>query len=221
MFVTGAGTDVGKTYIVTALLRALTARGLAAGALKPIISGFDESDVETSDTAELLAARGLAITPETIAAISPWRFIAPLSPDMAAAREARSIDLDALVTFCRNALDGPEDALLIEGVGGVMAPLDDRHTVLDWIARLRLPTLLVVGSYLGSLSHSLTAAAALNGRGVEIAAVVISESISSPVPLNETADTLARFLPGLDVFSAPRDDTAAVADLADLIFQPA
>ncbi len=139
---------------------------------------------------------------------------------MAAAREDRIIDLDAVLEFCGSALDGPEDALLIEGVGGVMVPLDDRHTVLDWIARLRLPTLLVVGSYLGSLSHSLTAVQALTTRGVEIEAVVVSESIASPVPLDETADTIARFLPGLEVFCAPRDDSQAIAGLADFIFPP-
>ena len=65
---------------------------------------------------------------------------------------------------------------LIEGIGGVMAPLDARHTVLDWIAALGAPALLVVGSYLGTLSHSLTAAAALRQRGVALLGVVVSES---------------------------------------------
>jgi len=196
------------------------ARGLAVGALKPIISGFDETDIAATDTGILIAARGLAMTPQNIAEISPWRFIEPLSPDIAATREGRTIDLDEVLNFCRNALTGPEDVFLIEGIGGVMVPLDDRHTVLDWIVQLRLPTLLVVGSYLGSLSHSLTAVQALTGRGIDIKAVVVSESVSSPVPLIETADTLTRFLPGLDVLCAPRNNTEAIITLADTIFPP-
>jgi dethiobiotin synthetase len=85
--------------------------------------------------------------------------------------------------------------LLIEGVGGVMVPLDDRHTVLDWIAALEAPALLVVGSYLGAISHALTAEGAIRGRGLAVAGVVIDESADSPVPLDDTAQTMKRFLP--------------------------
>ena len=79
--------------------------------------------------------------------MSPWRFAAPLSPDMAASRERRSIPFDALVAHCRAASER-RGVTLIEGIGGVMTPLDAEHTVLDWIAALGAPALLVVGSYL-------------------------------------------------------------------------
>ena len=96
------------------------------------------------------------------------------------------------------------DVTLIEGIGGVMAPLDAEHTVLDWIVALEAPTLLVVGSYLGTLSHSLTAAATLRARGVTIAGVVVSESAEQPVPAAETAATLARFTAPVPVRVLPR-----------------
>ncbi|MGH6662285.1 MAG: ATP-dependent dethiobiotin synthetase BioD, partial [Rhodospirillales bacterium] len=99
------------------------------------------------------------------------------------------------VAFCRDAQKSDRDLLLIEGVGGVMAPLDDRHTVLDWIDELGAPALLVCGSYLGAISHALTAAAALAARGITIAGVVVDESEASTVPLADTVATLKRFLP--------------------------
>ena len=89
--------------------------------------------------------------------MSPWRFAAPLAPDMAAAREGRALDFDRPDRVCRHAIDARTDVLLIEGIGGIMVPLDERHTVLDWMVALRLPVLLVAGSYLGTISHTLTA----------------------------------------------------------------
>ena len=84
------------------------------------------------------------------------------------------------------------DPLLIEGIGGAMVPLNERHTVLDWIAELGAPALVVTGSYLGTISHTLTTLAAIRGRGVPIAGLVISESAESPVALTETAETISR-----------------------------
>ena len=99
------------------------------------------------------------MTEEAVAEITPWRFAAPLSPDMAAAREGRRLDLGDIVAYCRAAHGDP---LLIEGIGGAMVPLNDEHTVLDWIADLGAPALVVTGSYLGTISHTLTTLAAIS-----------------------------------------------------------
>jgi dethiobiotin synthetase len=122
---------------------------------------------------------------------------------MAAAREQRSLPFDALVAWCRSAASRSE-ITLIEGIGGVMVPLDERHTVLDWIAALGAPTLLVVGSYLGALSHTLTAVAALRQRAVALAGIVVSESEQQPVATQETAATLARFVGSVPICVLPR-----------------
>jgi dethiobiotin synthetase len=203
-FVTAAGTDVGKTFVTCGLIRALQARGRKVAALKPIASGFAPASAELSDSGLLLSALVRPVTAETIAEVSPWRFAAPLSPDMAAAREGRVIDFAAVVGFCRDAIAARDGALLIEGVGGVMSPLDTRHTVLDWMAALDIPLVLVAGSYLGTISHSLTALDVLRRRGLAVACLVISESAISTVPLDETRDAVARFAPGLDVVALPR-----------------
>ena len=192
LFVTASGTDVGKTFVTLRLIDELTAAGYRVRALKPVASGFDSTNLGVSDTGAFLHAQGLEATAANLDAVSPWRFAAPLSPDMAAAREQRAVPFAALVDFCRAPRD--TDVTLIEGIGGVMVPLDDTHTVLDWVVALDAPALLVVGSYLGTLSHSLTAAAALRTGGARVAGVIVSESAEQPVPAAETATILARFL---------------------------
>jgi dethiobiotin synthetase len=88
-FVTATGTDIGKTYITAGILRAARAAGRPVSAIKPVLSGYSPEFAAGSDPAVLLAAMGKRVTQHNIAAISPWRFTAPLSPDMAAARENR------------------------------------------------------------------------------------------------------------------------------------
>ena len=206
-FVTATGTDVGKTYVGAALIRYWCAKGIAARALKPLVSGFPGDDVSASDPGVLLRAMGEAVTEENLAALSPWRFAEPLSPDMAAAREDRSIPYDELIAFCTKAIAQAKGPLLVEGVGGVMVPLDARHTVLDWMADLELPLLLVAGSYLGSISHTLTALAALDARGLKPRALVLNDTGNAPVPLEETAAAIARFAPGIAIVTIPRNAT--------------
>src|SRR5882757_3033039 len=103
-FVTSTGTDIGKTFVTAGLIRYLREAGQAVQALKPVVSGYDSSVVETSDPAVLLRALGRQVSADEIASVAPWRFRAPLSPDIAAARESRSIDFEALVSFSRNAI---------------------------------------------------------------------------------------------------------------------
>jgi dethiobiotin synthetase len=222
-FVTATGTDVGKTFIACALALELLARGLNLRVLKPVATGFDARSVENSDPGRLLLAQGLPPTAGNLDATTPWRFGAPLSPDMAARRENRSLPFAKLVKFCKQRRD--VDLTLIEGIGGVMVPLDAKHTVLDWIERLRPKVVLVAGSYLGTLSHTLTALACLEARGLEPAAVVISESREQPVSLEETAEAVRQRLRGLTVIALPRVGTgapspagaAAIAGLADVL----
>jgi dethiobiotin synthetase len=158
------------------------------------MSGFDMATAAVSDAGVLLDALGELVTSEAIDRISPWRFAAPLSPDMAAAREGRSIDFDALVEHCRREIAATRGTLLIEGVGGVMVPLDERHTVLDWMEVLGLPLILVTGNYLGAISHTLTAIDACKRRALDLAALVVNASECSPVSMEETVATLWKIL---------------------------
>lgn len=205
-FVTSSGTGIGKTLVTAALAVQLRAAGRGVRALKPVLSGYDDGGAAASDSGIILSALGKQPTPEAVARITPWRFAAPLSPDMAAAREGRTIDFAALCDFCRDqagAAAAENQTILIEGVGGVLVPLTDGETVADWIAALDIKPILVIGDYLGALSHGLTAWEAMNARGIPPVSVVISHSPDAPVPLDETMTTLARFLPPLALVPLP------------------
>ena len=191
-FITATGTGIGKTFVTTGLIRHLRNAGKDVRALKPIVSGFDVATSALSDPGLLLEALGEPVTPEALLRISPWQFAAPLSPDMAAAREGRCIEFDAVVKLCRDSATG--DMMLIEAVGGVMVPLDGRHTVLDWMVALGLPLIVVTGSYLGTISHTLTALEVIARARLTVAALVVNDSGDDAVPLDETAATLRRFV---------------------------
>lgn len=192
-FITGTGTGVGKTFVTAKLCREMRESGKKVRAIKPIISGYKEGDTE-SDTAKILNSLGLPITQENIDIVSPWRFAAPLSPDMAAAREGRETHLKEVVDFCKESAKYA-DILLIEGVGGVMVPLNNKNTICDLMAELGAPVILVAGSYLGTISHTLSAVETLKARGLKLHQIIISESEESLVPLEETRDAIAHFLP--------------------------
>ena len=203
-FVTSTGTDIGKTFVTAGLIRYLKQAGQPVAALKPLVSGYDSSVVETSDPAVLLRALNQPVSADAIAAIAPFRFRAPLSPDIAAAREGRAIDFDALVAFSRNAVAAETGILFIEGVGGIMVPIDAQRTVVDWMAALKLPVILVVGGYLGTISHTLTALDVLTKRDLRIASIVVSEKDNDTVPLEDTVASIARFAAGTEVVGLPR-----------------
>ncbi|WP_232630269.1 dethiobiotin synthase [Methylobacterium sp. Leaf118] len=197
LFIAGAGTELGKTYVTAALVRRLRAEGRPVRALKPLASGVppvDDPAFAESDTGRLLAAQGLALTPAAVAACSPWRFAAPLAPDLAAAREGRHLALADLVGWCRARLAeaAAGETVVIEGVGGLMSPVTEAATGLDWLKALELPALLVSGSYLGAISHALTALETLRAHAVPLAGLVVSASEGAPTPPETVAAAIAR-----------------------------
>jgi dethiobiotin synthetase len=204
IFITATGTDIGKTFVAAGLIRHLRAAGRSVDALKPVATGFDPENADASDPGVLLAAMSRPVAPAEIARIAPWRFTAPLSPDMAARREDRTLDYNALLDFSRRSIAAHSGTLLIEGIGGIMVPLDDTHTVLDWMTALNIPLVLVTGSYLGSLSHTLTALDALKRRDLAIKTIVVNESPGSTVPLADTVQTLTRFAAPIPIVAMPR-----------------
>lgn len=215
LFVTGAHTDVGKTYVACAMLRAARARGLSVAALKPAVSGIDEADWAQSDPGRLLAAMGRPLTLAELDAIAPLRFTAPLSPPMAARLEEVDLRISTLTDFCRAGLAASAaDLMLVEGAGGVMSPMAEDGTGLDLMVSLGLPSVVVGGSYLGAISHTLTAIETLRARGMPIAAVVISQSGEPDAPdFAQTVDSVAAFAGEVKIIAAARDDEAWASEL--------
>lgn len=207
IFVTATGTEIGKTYVSCGLIRHLRARGHRADARKLVVTGFDPARADESDSGYLLAALGLPITPDEIARISPWRFAAPLSPDLAARREGRTLDFDALMKCSHDAVRAHAGTLVFEGIGGIMVPLDGSHTVLDWMTELNAPALVVAGSYLGSISHTLTCLDVLRRRALSIRAVIVNETPGSTVSVAETIQSVSQFAQEVPVLGLGRQPT--------------
>lgn len=189
-FITATGTNIGKTFVTCALTHQLLALGKTVCALKPVISGYDIADANT-DTALLLAAQNLPATQANIDAISPWRFAAPLAPNVAARLEGKTIDFEAVLEFCKR--PRAADLTLVEGAGGVMSPLTDHHTMLGLASALGAPAILVVGDYLGTISHTLSAVEVLRARGIALQAIVVSQQAGN----NNIVEELRRFLPDI------------------------
>jgi dethiobiotin synthetase len=217
LFVTATGTEIGKTFVTSLLTRQLRTAGRDPLALKPVISDFTDARAAQSDTGHLLQAMGRPVTPDAVAQISPWRFEAALSPDMAASREGRALDYSEILGWCRAEIDRHKGPTLVEGVGGAMVPLGPDKLVTDWIQDLGCPVLLVAGAYLGTISHTLTTLSALRTRGIPVRGLVLSEKEPGPVPLAETAGAIGRFAQGLPIALVQQGADAATApDLAAL-----
>lgn len=208
-FITATGTDLGKTWLTAGVAAALRACGEPVRALKPVMSGYDPARHEDSDLAKVGAGR------------TAWTYAAPLSPDLAAAREGKTIDFAALVDWCRGEIAAHEGTLLIEGIGGAMVPLTAQHTVRNWIAALNIPTLLVCGTYLGSLSHTLSALAALREVGVVPAIIIVNESAESAVSMEDTLASLQPHVGGIPLVRTRRDQSGDLSRLAEILLRPA
>lgn len=220
IFIAGAGTDVGKTWITAALARALLAGGATVALFKPVASGYDPARPEESDAGRLLAALGRAPTPDAIAQICPLRLAAALSPPAAARREGVTLTLEGMVDSCRARIAAAgTDVLLIEGVGGLMSPLTETATGLDLMAALNVPAILVGGTYLGAISHLLTAAEVIKARRLPLLAAVASESLPPAPDFAETVADMRRALGQVPLFAAARDNEAEAGRLSEAILQ--
>ncbi len=166
-FVTGTDTGVGKTEVSCALLSALVAGGERPFAYKPCESGGVE------DTERLWDAAGRWQPKETICL---YRFEAPLAPAIAARRERRSVDWKRLLAGFRALGRGPG---VVEGAGGLFVPLTDGFDVIDLVAALKLPVVLVARAGLGTINHTTLSLLELQRRRLPVAAVVLSQATPS------------------------------------------
>lgn len=165
VFVIGTDTGVGKTFVAAALLRGLCDCGLRAVGMKPVAAGIEPGSAVNADVA-VLAEAGNVDAP--LADRNPYAFAAAIAPHLAAASEGRVIDIGE-ISLAYGRLAAVSDAVVVEGAGGALVPLDERCDMLDIAAALRLPVLLVVGMRLGCLNHALLSALAIRARGLTLA----------------------------------------------------
>jgi dethiobiotin synthetase len=188
LFITGTDTGVGKTHVAVALLRAHVAAGRRAVGMKPVAAGIAAGEGQNADVAALAAAGNVDAPAEDR---NPYAFVPAIAPHLAAALAGVAIDLGAIERAYRR-LEARADAVVVEGAGGPLVPLDARHDMLDIAQRLRLHVLLVVGIRLGCLSHALMAEQAIRARGLALAGWV-ANVVDPGMPMqDENIDALAR-----------------------------
>jgi len=178
LFVTGTGTDVGKTTVACAILTAWRERDRRArvGVCKPFSSGCgrDRDGLVSEDAQSLARAAGCA-APRSV--ISPVRYAPPVAPAVAAEAEDRGPDWPA-VSAALAALDAEHDAVLVEGVGGVRVPLDPaypRFMVAELARALAYPVLVVADAGLGTLNHTLLTIEALTAQECRVVGLVLND----------------------------------------------
>jgi dethiobiotin synthetase len=193
VFVTGTDTGVGKSVLASAICAGLVERGERVAAFKPAVTGLDEDPGEWGHDHELLAsAANAGQSPEDVA---PYRFGPAVSPHLAAEQAGAEIDPAALLDSARRAASGA-DALVVEGVGGLLVPLAPSYLVRDFVADLALPVVIAARPGLGTINHTLLTVDAARDAGLRVAGIVMTPWPAQPGRLErsniETVSSLAR-----------------------------
>ena len=172
LFVTGTDTGVGKTVVAGAIADWFRRQGRRVAVLKPVATGcVRRREGLVSEDAEFLAVCADARHPLDL--ICPQRYVEPLAPAVAAERAKQPLDWEA-VQRSINLMSRGSDVMIVEGVGGLMVPLDAKHTVRDVARWLKLPAVVVARPGLGTINHTILTVEALRAAGVTVAGVVMS-----------------------------------------------
>lgn len=212
-FVTGTGTEVGKTVVAAVLARSLRRRGATVAVFKPVVTGLDEP----GETDHALLRRAAEST-QSDEEIAPYRYGPPASPHLAAAQAGEEIDPERLRLTARNAAASAE-RLVCEGVGGLLVPLAWRvgpgmrnklarpYLVRDLAGDLELPLVIAAPPGLGTINHTLLTIEAARGAGLTIAAVALTPWPAQPSAIEtsnletieELGEVQVKTLPHLDL----------------------
>ncbi len=165
-FVTGTDTDAGKTFTTVALIHALRARAVRAVGMKPLASGC-ELTVDGLRNADALALQRASEPGFAYELINPIALADATAPEIAAANDGVEVTL-APIQRAYAALRANAECVVVEGVGGWMAPLSASLMQADLVRALQLPVVLVVGLRLGCINHSLLSLRALQADGARV-----------------------------------------------------
>ncbi|HSS33225.1 MAG TPA: dethiobiotin synthase [Solirubrobacterales bacterium] len=204
VFVTGTGTEVGKTVVAAAIAHTLAAEGKRVAVFKPCVTGLDEGD--ESDHQLLRRASGSSQGDEEIA---PYRYGPPASPHLAAALAGEEIDPQRLREAAATAA-ASADAIVCEGVGGLLVPLAPGYSVRDLAVDLGYPLVVAASPGLGTINHTLLTIESARAAGLEVAAVVLTPWPEQPGEIESSnRETIAQ-LSGVEVKTLPPIDLAAL-----------
>jgi dethiobiotin synthetase len=202
VFVTGTGTEVGKTVVAAAIARTLATEGKRVAVFKAAVTGLDEGG--EADHALLRRASGSSQSDEEIA---PYRYGPPASPHLAAALAGEEIDPERLRQTAAAAAEGA-DAIVCEGVGGLLVPLSPTYLVRDLAADLGYPLVVVGGPGLGTINHTLLTLESARAAGLEVAAIVLTPWLEDPSEIETSNRETIATLGAASVLTLPQLDLA-------------
>ena len=214
-FITGTDTEIGKTQVTCVLLAQAALHGLRAAALKPVAAGVDEAG-QNDDVQRLMASANVKLPEQTV---NPWLLKEPLSPHIAA-RYAGVEITTAPIIECFHAACEQTDLLLVEGVGGLYAPLSDSLSQPDLIRELDIPVILVVGLRLGCLNHALLTSVALQQEGCRVAGWVGNHIDPDFQAVADNIDTLRQRISAPCLGILPFNPSATPSELASALTLP-
>jgi dethiobiotin synthetase len=178
LFVTATDTEVGKTAVAAGLAALLKESGRDVGVIKPVASGCDETEAGLVSADGVCLARAAGVD-DAHERVCPVRLRHPLAPTVAAELEGRELDLSAVWEAVR-VLSERHDALIVEGIGGIMVPVAPGVLVADVAAELGAPLLVVARPSLGTINHTLLTVAYARSRGLSVAAVLLNAARPGP-----------------------------------------
>lgn len=176
VFITGTGTDVGKTVVTAAVMRGARTAGIDAVPFKPVQTGAVEAPdgLVAPDVAFVLAAGGWTPPRDEVAALSSFLYKPACSPHLAGRLAGRPVQVEAVLARAAELLSR-HDSLIVEGAGGVMVPLNESQTMLDLMVALAMPVLVVALDGLGTINHTLLTLAVLRQAGLDVLGVVFNQ----------------------------------------------
>lgn len=172
-FITATDTGAGKTFVTAGIAEALRKNGINVGVMKPVESGctFKEGRLIPEDALKLKDASG---TDDALDIINPYRFREPVAPNIAARLEGVEIDFEKIKN-CFETLRAAHDIMLVEGAGGILAPVTDKKTIADLIAYLDIPLIIVASSKLGVINHTLLTFRHAIDIGLTVKGIILNE----------------------------------------------
>jgi dethiobiotin synthetase len=188
IFITGTDTGVGKTFVTCAIAAALREARRDVGVMKPVASGCTRTEDGhfTSGDAEMLIAASVSGDPMDL--VMPVAFEPALAPSAAARASGISFDRPKVMN-AYNVLRHKHEILLVEGVGGLLVPLDGRYTVRDMISDMHADVLIVSRNALGTINHTALTVEAVRSAALDVLGVVLNTQ--APVPDDISLDTNA------------------------------
>ena len=226
LFVTGTDTDVGKTCVTASIVNYLLKMNVNVGVMKPFASGYKANTDSVSEDVEILMKYSGVNDPVTL--VNPYYFEIPTSPYDACKQLNLEIDMSKVIDSY-NELASIHDVVIVEGIGGLMTPLTKNYFVSDLISALGLNSIIVTGSKIGSVNHTMLTYEHAQQKNLNLNGFVINQNVSDGYELSNlrhqihdlTEQTIHGVIPYYDSFNIQTyvENFSHIVDISKLGFE--